>query len=569
MILAFRQDNLLRWVELSLTTFLCALVGGLQAEECMDLSKPATPKDQFEFRFEGTPRFEAIPADARIGSIEIVRFNVFDPQNPKDQVWYGRLANRVHMVTKEWVIRDILLFSEDDRWKRRVVEESERLLRDKEYLYDARIRPVRLCGDKVDVKVIVRDTWTLTGGASFSRSGGENTNDIFISDDNLFGRGISVFLGRESDEDRSGNTIGFGDRELFGSRWQLSTRLADNEDGFDRSAVLERPFYSLDTHHAYGLSVQQIEQDDKLYFRSKEIERFAHDIDEGEIYYGFSPGLQGVITRRWRMGWHYERHRFVATEGTLSPLLVPENRARSYVWVEREHTEDKYIVEENISSFARNENIYVGERYKYRLGVAGTDTGADETMWYFSGQYENSYRPLKDSLLFWTAGGEGFWDKSESDWENLSTYSEWRWFLSPFEKRQWLLKFRLDYTHNLTGENQLLLGGRDGLRGFPSRFQAGDRGFLFSAERRLFYDYHLFRLFYIGSALFVDVGRAWYNDRDNGENGGVLANVGFGLRVISSRFRSDRVLHIDVSFPLQSGEDINDVQISIRGRQRF
>ncbi len=548
---------------------LCVCANGAWSQECTELSKDVSRKDQFEFRFEDTPRYEAIPPQARIGNIEIVRFNVFDLQNPKDQVWYGRLANRVHAVSKEWVIRDVLLFTEGDTWNRQKLEESERLLRDKDYLYDARIRPVRLCGDRIDIKVIVRDTWTLTGGATFSRSGGENKSGFFINDDNLLGRGINLFLGRENDEDRSGYSLKFSDRELFGSRWQLASEWADNEDGFARNVSLQHPFYSLNTHHAYGLFVREVKQDDKLYFRSEEVEKFAHDFNEAEINYGFSPGLQDSITRRWQVGWHYERHHFAAGEDTRNPLLVPENRARSYWWVEREHTEDQYIVEKNITSFARSENIYVGEHYKFRVGATVNGMGADKSMWYLSGFYRNAYRPLSDSLLFWDTGGEGFWDKSESDWENLSTWSEWRWFLSPFEKRQWLLRFRLDYARNLTREKQLLLGGREGLRGFPSRFQAGDRSFLFSAERRLFYDYHLFRLFYLGSALFVDVGRAWYNDRDNGENGGVLANVGFGLRVTSSRFRSDRVLHIDVGFPLQSGNNIDDVQISIRGRKRF
>ena len=61
----------------------------------------------------------------------------------------------------------------------------------------------------------------------------------------------------------------------------------------------------------------------------------------------------------------------------------------------------------------------------------------------------------------------------------------------------------------------------------------------------------------IGAAAFLDVGRAWFEDRDNGPNGGVLANVGFGLRFNSSRAEKSSVIHIDLAYPLVKEDDVD------------
>ena len=94
---------------------------------------------------------------------------VFETGKPDEDKALFRLANFLHINTRASTIRDQLLFTSGDVYSRRLLDESERLLRENRYFYDARIDPVRYCNGIVDVTVRTRDVWTLNVGASGSR----------------------------------------------------------------------------------------------------------------------------------------------------------------------------------------------------------------------------------------------------------------------------------------------------------------------------------------------------------------------------------------------------------------
>lgn len=100
-------------------------------------------------------------AGAIIGRVIIEKQNVFNTSAPGENKSIFRLANRWHVVTRDHIIRQQLLFESGDRFSERLLEESERLLRLNSYLYDARITPVRYEDGIVDIRVWTRDLWTL------------------------------------------------------------------------------------------------------------------------------------------------------------------------------------------------------------------------------------------------------------------------------------------------------------------------------------------------------------------------------------------------------------------------
>jgi hypothetical protein len=74
----------------------------------------------------------------------------------------------------------------------------------------------------------------------------------------------------------------------------------------------------------------------------------------------------------------------------------------------------------------------------------------------------------------------------------------------------------------------------------------------------------------MGGVIFTDVGRAWFDDgRNSGPDDGVLTDVGFGLRLASSRIEVQRMLHLDFAFPLAGDDSVDQVQVLLRGRSRF
>ena len=114
-----------------------------------------------------------------------------------------------------------------------------------------------------------------------------------------------------------------------------------------------------------------------------------------------------------------------------------------------------------------------------------------------------------------------------------------------------------------------MLGGDTGLRGYPLRYQSGDRKVLLTLEQRYFSDWYPWRLFYVGGAIFVDVGRAWGDSPVSNIEDGWLSNAGIGLRLGNARFGFGRVFHIDLAFPFNGDDDIDDVQLLFSGKARF
>src|SRR6267142_5066854 len=75
------------------------------------------------------PSFEELEAaGATVGEIRVVTRDIFDTEDPKENNLLFRLANALHIQTREGVIRRALLFKSGDRLSVRVLDETERVL---------------------------------------------------------------------------------------------------------------------------------------------------------------------------------------------------------------------------------------------------------------------------------------------------------------------------------------------------------------------------------------------------------------------------------------------------------
>ncbi|HEY1874149.1 MAG TPA: POTRA domain-containing protein, partial [Steroidobacteraceae bacterium] len=131
----------------------------------------------------GLPSPEELEAaGAVIGKVLIDNQNIFNLEDPKDDNWFGRAADDLHPKTHAEVISHQLLFKPGERYSRRLIDESERILRADGYFYDAWIREVSYHDNQVDLRVTTRDVWTLNPGFNFSRSGGTNSLGVQLED---------------------------------------------------------------------------------------------------------------------------------------------------------------------------------------------------------------------------------------------------------------------------------------------------------------------------------------------------------------------------------------------------
>jgi hypothetical protein len=506
-------------------------------------------------------------ADARVGEIIIENHQIFDLSDPKEDKDLFRLMNRLHVQTRDAVIKRQLLFDSGEPYRRQLLDESERILRATAYLHDAHITAIACDGDTVDILVETRDVWTLKPGISLSRSGGENRTSFDIQEDNFLGRGSSIRFLRRIDEERRTSEVGYSAQNL-GGRWiALDTTVADRSDGHAFEFGLERPFYALDVRWAAGARVLHERREDGVYALGDEIGKFRHDIEYHELYGGWSRGLVDGWAQRWLAGMVYDNRGFDEVPDLPQLGLIPEARRLSYPFVEYQLLEDGFLRAENLDQIQRTEDVALGLQLWLRLGLLSPSFGADRRGALFSALAGRGFGDPMHALWHYSAHAHGRFDGGELN--NLLAGGSAQWYLRQSGRRLLFASLRGDISHDLDLDNPLEIGGDAGLRGYPLRYQRGTARAQFTIEQRYFTDYYLWRLFRVGGAVFFDAGRVWGSDPYGSENLGLLKDVGFGLRLSSTRSSIGRMIHVDFAFPLDGDPSIDRFQFLIEGKRSF
>lgn len=517
----------------------------------------------------------AIPPGSVIGEVRVVTKDIFDPDKPGEDKKIFRLANRLHRNTRPAVVESQLLFQPGDVFSPELIAESARLLRANDYLYDVDIRPTLREDGKVDVEVTTRDVWTLEGSASFSRSGGENNTSFSIEDTNLLGTGKELSIARIGTFDRTSNLIRFRDPNLLGSRVRLTASYADNSDGSRTRLEVEQPFYSLSSRWAAGVRYFRDERLERLFKLGKVASGFEHRNDALEVYGGFSRGLVNGVARRWQMGFTYSKEDF---EHSLRfpkfVLPVPEDRTLAYPWISFETIQNDHIVERDLNRIQRSEDVNLGRQFRFLLGLSSPTFGAEAERWIVQTAFSNGWRPTPRQLVLGQLGGSTRY--GDNDAENLVAGGRVRYYFRNFGDHLFYASVGADLARRLDGEEQLLLGGDSGLRGYPLRYQSGDRRVLLTLEQRFFSDIEIFHLVHVGGAVFFDAGQAWFVDslsrRDsklNQQERRILKDIGLGLRLGSSRSSRGAVLHLDIAYPLDRGRNVDSLQWLVSTSETF
>jgi hypothetical protein len=521
------------------------------------------------------PRPAGIPSDAElernhaiIGEIQIDPRNIFDESDPHENKGLYRLADRLHVRTKPATIRAQLLFRSGDRYSAQTLAETERNLRKLVFIYDAKVFPVRYADGKVDVKVITRDVWTLDPSVSFGRSGGTDSTSFSLQEENLFGWGKDLAIGRTSNIDRTSNIAEYSDPDVFGSRWTANLAYVDSSDGNQRLAQLSRPFYSLDTPWSATLSAQTYDRTTSRYFLGNIADQFNDDEKTYLIEGGVSTGLVDGWSKRLLFGMYYDRNEFLPTPATALPANpLPPQRTLSYPFVGFDIIQDKYGKVGDENQIGKTEDLYFGTEVTGELGFSDAAFGANHDALIVKSTAVHGFQWPYDQQLFLN------WDFSvrieNQQARNLISDAGakyyWRWL------PDWLLYASLTgtVTHQLDPDVQLLLGGDNGLRGYPLRYEAGTSRELLTVEQRVFTDWYPLRLIRVGAAAFADVGRTWGSGVVGNSDLGLLSDVGLGLRLGNVRSGLGNVLHIDIAVPLRDVPGNHKIQFLVQTQQSF
>jgi hypothetical protein len=505
---------------------------------------------------------------AIIGKVTIDNGNIFDLDNPKENKALYRFANRVHPTTRARVIRQQLLFRPGDRFSAQAVEESERIIRSNRYIQDALIEPVRFEKGVVDITVHTTDTWTFVPRVSLSRKGGENSFGFGIKELNLLGTGMQIGVTYKSDVDRDSTIFKLFDRNLGSSWYNLGVVLENSDDGHARQFGVEKPFYSLTSTNARGIFLLDTDRIDSLYDRGEIVADYRHQTESYGIHTGWSKGLIDGWTRRYTAGLAYDDHLFTPNDASTAPLsIVPTDRKFVYPFFGIELLQDRFEKTENLNQIRLPEDRFLGTRTALRIGYADTALGSSHDALLINAQAQTGFGSSSSRSLVL---GSSIATRVESAGiRNLTIRASAKYHRRQSERRLFYAGFSGLFGSNLDIDNQVSLGGDNGLRGYPLRYSSGDSSALITIEQRFFTDWYPFRLYRVGGAVFFDAGRTWGQSPADYDNPGLLKDVGFGLRLGNTRSGFGRMIHIDLAFPLDGDDSIDDVQLLVETKTGF
>lgn len=157
------------------------------------------------------------------------------------------------MKTKNWTIRNLLLFKKNQLLDSLIAKESERLIRKQRYVRSVIIQPVEIsnCKDSVDISVRVLDSWSLIPTGAITSSKG----NFELTERNFLGLGHDIqnnFTRRFTDEKKAYNfryTINNIKNTYIKTTLDYENDLNNN---ITRSARVERQFFSPLTRFAGG-----------------------------------------------------------------------------------------------------------------------------------------------------------------------------------------------------------------------------------------------------------------------------------------------------------------------------
>ena len=499
-------------------------------------------------------------------SVEIQ--DVFNTKDPREDHFLGRAANFLHITTRTDLVKRAILFKPGETVDARLIHESERLLRDFDWIRDASIVPARVEGGGVWAMVRVHDAWSIKGGIRFSHVGGESAWRLRLHEVNLLGRGKSLLVSHEKDLERTTDELAYGDPMLFGSRWTLNASYAKLSDGTSRTFALQRPYFALHSGWSVGAEAATVESNLNLYdgghktyvapSKNDVVRLFASHQVASSSAWSLRLGLEAVADQT-----RYGRPVTLRP----SPLGIPtlEDRRLRGAFAVLGFVQDRFLAMENLESVARVEDVNLGWDMEIKAGAFLKSLGADRNAPAWDWRASKATHAGEEGLFVFRTEGHG--RRESTGFRDVLSSVSLTYYNQHFRAQTLAAHVETDWGQRPDPERVLYLGGSDGLRGYPNHYIRGDRRWLASFEDRVVTNRSLWGLVQVGYVAFADAGAI----RREGSGGWsrTYADAGAGLRFGNLKSAFGKVLLLTVAVPLVRGPGVDNYQIVVGNVIRF
>ena len=486
--------------------FLARIVGALlstrkTAEELDNTTLVDNTFSQHDYKFI---------RDIYIVNLEPFGYNVTDTSRTPDS-FLEKAGNAIHFKTHRSRIRNSLLFRKNELLEPDDLSESERLLRQTNFILDARLKPIATDNpDSVDVMVVTRDIWSLSVSGGYSPS--SKSGDINARDYNFLGFGHYFNAEYDFGLDLPQDWAFEGSYQIPNISRSFVNFQTDYRKNYysDHFGIrLSRDFYTFKTRHAGGLYFDWF--DEKT--------RFTPDGPLLSIKYTLQDGW---IARSFRLRshdlWEENRTRLVVGgrirkttyNGRPSEYKEVFHNSKLYLLSAglslRKYFRDKYLFGCGYDNGEFEKRLYTGIKgagARYGRGFGYIYTGFEFGSFYDGKNWEEGVVSLQ-ALYF----------------SKLANFGNWK-------LRQYISS-RLSYGINRKPGESLNIIDENGIRGFNYINPIGTKRFVVNYESNLFSPFSLLG-FRMAGVWFADF--SWIAaDNQKLFNTKVYQGYGIGLR---------------------------------------
>lgn len=491
--------------------------------------------------------------------------------------YYGtRVLNALHTDTYDWVIRDNLFMKVGDRVNPYVLSDNERYLRSLEFIQDARIfvRPIKNQPDSVDVVVITKDLFSITGSADFS---GTDRQKVTVAESNLAGAGQKIQFTGLRDMNRQPNL----DYEMLYSKNSIAHSFINGTLGYSHIAgspagsdnvesiflSLNRPLYSPYSRLAGGFDLafndakNTLASPDSLFFDFKNV-----NVD---AWGGYNFGVNRLLENDKHRKRAFVALRYLNRTFQHQPFQVKGFNSffndRKALLGEVTFFRQEFYKTNYIYGFGTTEDV----PYGYNLAVTGG--------WYKQLELERPYFGVNANRYIATEKGKfmqfyfrsGFF-LNKGQWEDVTVLAGGSMFgrlhvFKKFKMRQYV-KYNFSRIFNRTTYDPLQINNALGLRYFSSDTSKGTQRMSLYTETFFFAKYKLLGFlmapFVFGdAAMLKPEGKPFFTSD-------IYTSVGAGLRTRNVNLIFGTAEFRFIFFPRKSN-DTNSFKISFTGDISF
>ncbi|GHV13892.1 hypothetical protein AGMMS49938_09130 [Fibrobacterales bacterium] len=510
-----------------------------------------------------------------ISQIYITPGDVFDDaatHSPYEKKLY-EFGNYFHIETRESIIRARLPFEIGDTVSIAEIQEAEKNLRSLTYLSDAKIEIISAAQNtennaenETALYITTSDNWTFSPAFNLGKPGEEWLWSIGLIENNLLGFGHTVGFFFEHQEDRDQKYLLYQSGDFIFPHHSFNFLWSENSDGYSRSIGLAYPFISRAKNGwAYNTNLLWSKRKENFYESKNPTPIYTtENLKEDSLEFNLRRSFGGTHFKTY-LGASYNFHKIWG--GEVSPSLQPhiagdnigsplhafsatpssfvspnlqDSRLGISFAISRIHLQKRY----NLHKVKWAEDLERGYYLETKISKNFEQLNAGNRDFYFEHAINLSLGTPKHN--FYLKGKNSFYYNDTIN--NMSNNLFGEYIYKPNLKLSSVLNFQIDSWQKTDYLHLLYLDANNAFPGFPSHYLAGENTFIFKVEQRYFPNFEI--LTQIPSfAIFATAGEA--TDRLRAfEPRNLQYEAGLGLRVSSSKSVQSKVVHLDISFPL-------------------